>query len=45
MFHKATEILSQQRTLLDNAASTLLQKETLAGEDLAALREAVPSAA
>jgi cell division protease FtsH len=45
MFHKATEILSQQRAVLHNAADALLQKETLTGEDLAALREATPPVA
>ena len=42
MFHKATEILSQQRAVLHNAADALLQKETLTGEDLVALRKATP---
>ena len=44
-FRKATETLSKQRRVLDDAARALLEKETLSADDLTALRNAVPAAA
>ena len=44
-FHKAADTLSHQRTLLDTAAGSLMEKETLTGDDLAALRGAMPATA